>query len=382
MKKYISVFSVFLVWLAYLLALNPILKALGLINWLRSLGHFASLTSIIIQEIPVIIILLLLNHFFWHQKLLFKGYNWKKALGMLILPLVMFLAGLVLAIGKHAPASYIFLGIGATLLIGFAEELSFRGLIFGILVKNSKDKIIVPLFISSILFGLMHLVNIRNQPLGNTIIQVLGVMAFGLFAAVVYMKTSNLIFAIVVHAMNDFMAIMASSGSLSSQQTNPLTILYEWFIFGTLAFALFYTGWTQREKFIADIQERSPQLTARKLPTLAQSSTFRRIFALVSMIYGILILPTMLLFSKISTSADSRAEIANKALPIYLLFLLGIALYIFLIVFFDFHLGNLCWLLLPYIGGPVFALIALVNGARPLTEKTNQSKTINNKTPN
>ena len=66
MKKYISVFSVFLVWLAYLLALNPILKALGLINWLRSLGHFASLTSIIIQEIPIIIILLLLNHFFWH----------------------------------------------------------------------------------------------------------------------------------------------------------------------------------------------------------------------------------------------------------------------------------------------------------------------------
>ncbi|AAK04282.1 unknown protein [Lactococcus lactis subsp. lactis Il1403] len=59
----------------------------------------------------------------------------------------MFLAGLVLAIGKHAPASYIFLAIGATLLIGFAEELSFRGLIFGILVKNSKDKIIVPLFI-------------------------------------------------------------------------------------------------------------------------------------------------------------------------------------------------------------------------------------------
>ena len=88
----------------------------------------------------------------------------------------------------------------------FVIFVSFRGLIFGILVKNSKDKIIVPLFISSILFGLMHLVNIRNQPLGNTIIQVLGVMAFGLFAAVVYMKTSNLIFAIVVHAMNDFMA--------------------------------------------------------------------------------------------------------------------------------------------------------------------------------
>ncbi|WP_260385871.1 hypothetical protein [Lactococcus lactis] len=69
MKKYISVFSVFLVWLAYLLALNPILQALGLINWLRSLGHFASLTSIIIQEIPIIIILLLLNHFFLASKI-------------------------------------------------------------------------------------------------------------------------------------------------------------------------------------------------------------------------------------------------------------------------------------------------------------------------
>ncbi|MGX9820572.1 hypothetical protein [Lactococcus lactis] len=78
MKKYISVFSVFLVWLAYLLALNPILKALGLINWLRSLGHFASLTSIIIQEIPIIIILLLLNHFSGIKNCYLKDITGKK----------------------------------------------------------------------------------------------------------------------------------------------------------------------------------------------------------------------------------------------------------------------------------------------------------------
>lgn len=374
MKKYISVISVFAIWLIYLLGLNPILEVFGIINWLRSLGLFASLTSIIVQEIPIILILLLLNHFFWHQKLLFKAYNWKKSLGMLVIPLLMFVAGLVTALSKNAPTSYIFLAICATLLIGLAEELTFRGLIFGLLVRNSKNKIIAPLFISSILFGLMHLVNLRHQPLDNTIIQVLGVMAFGLFAAVVYIKTSNLLFAIFVHAMNDFMAIMVSSGNLSSQQTNPLTILYEWFIFGILAFALFYTGWTQREKFIAAIQNQTPQLTIRKLPALAENSALRKIFALLSMLYGLLILPSILLFSKTSANPGNRAEIADKALPIYLLFLLAIALYVFLIVFFDFHLGNLCWLLFPCIGGPIFALLTLVNGAKPLNRTSKMSK--------
>lgn len=374
MKKYISVISVFAIWLIYLLGLNPILEAFGIINWLRSLGQFSSLTSIIVQEIPIILILLLLNHFFWHQKLLFKAYNWKKSIGMLVVPLLMFIAGLIIALSKQASVSYIFLAIVATLLIGLAEELTFRGLIFGILVKNSKNKIIAPLFISSILFGLTHLVNLRHQPLNNTMIQVLAVMAFGLFAAVVYMKTSNLLFAIFVHAMNDFMAIMVSSGRLSSQQTNPLNILYEWFVFGILAFALFYTGWTQREKFISAIQNRTPQFTIHELPTLAKNSTFRRIFALLSMLYGLLILPSILLFSKISAAASSQAEIADKMMPFYLLFLLGIALYVFLIIFFDFHLGNLCWLFFPYIGGPIFALLALVNGAKPLNRKSNSIK--------
>lgn len=72
MKKYISVISVFAIWLIYLLGLNPILEAFGIINWLHSLGQFSSLTSIIVQEIPIILILLLLNYFFWHQKLYLK----------------------------------------------------------------------------------------------------------------------------------------------------------------------------------------------------------------------------------------------------------------------------------------------------------------------
>lgn len=63
MKKYISVISVFAIWLIYLLGLNPILEAFGIINWLHSLGQFSSLTSIIVQEIPIILILLLLNYF-------------------------------------------------------------------------------------------------------------------------------------------------------------------------------------------------------------------------------------------------------------------------------------------------------------------------------
>ena len=382
MKKYLNIVSIFLIWLIYILGASYLFKGLGIIAWTHHLGQFAPLFSIIIQEVPMIIILLILNHFFWHQKILFKRYNWKKSLGVLVIPLFMLISGLVSALTNHQRPSYILLAIFATLLIGIAEELSFRGLIFGILVKNTKDKIILPLFTSSILFGLIHLVNLHHQPLVNTLIQALSAIAFGLFAATVYLKTNNLIFAILLHAMNDFAALAGNSGSLSSPQTNPLTVIFEWFILGTLAFSFFYTGWLQREKFIASLKERSPRLETRELPALATNSTFRRIFALLSMLYGLAILPTIVLFAKGSASHLTKTELINKMLPLYILFLLAISLYVFLIIFFNFHLGNLCWLLFPYIGGPIFALLALVKGAIPLHEKMKQSKKSDIKTPN
>ncbi|RZI49579.1 CPBP family intramembrane glutamic endopeptidase [Lactococcus kimchii] len=374
MKKIISILVILV---AYIVGLSYVLKALGVNAWLDSLGGNASMISIFIQEIPLILILLLLNHFFWHQKLLFKRYPWNKSLGMLILPFLFFLSGLVVALRFHFSASYILLVFFATLLIGAAEELSFRGLIFGLLVKRAKNRagFILALFSSSILFGLIHLLNLRHQPLPNTIIQVLAVIPVGLVLAAIYVKTNNLLFAILLHAMNDFTAILASGGGITSEQTNPLSILIEWFLFGTLAFVFLYTSWTQKERFIAAIQARAPQLSPRKLPALAQNVTFRRMFALIALVYSLL--PLFLIFKRANQIAATTPtlSIPNQTLSesalMALVIISGLALFTFLIVFFDFHLANLCWFLLPYVGGSIFALLVLLKVIQP---KNNQPK--------
>ena len=383
MKK---VVSIFVVELAYLLGMHYVWQALGVTAWLGGLGAYATEASLLIQEIPIILILLLLNRLFWHQKLLFRAYPIGKSLAVLVLPLIFLLAGLGMGFLRwHQSAAYVGLMFVATLSIGAAEELAFRGLIFGILAKQAKEKLAFALAVSSVLFGLLHLVNLRHQPLENTLVQVFAVMAFGLFAAVLYVKTNNLLFSIILHGMNDFSAILASGGSTVSQQANPLSVLYEWLLFGTLAFAFYYTGWRQKQYFLARIKN-APEPSSFVAPVrseLAKSKGFLRLLSGGGLVYGLALLPVMGWLvrqqSRLPQNLQGQdpqqlrqAILHNAAVNsgqqqlLAILVLLAVALYVFIIIFFDFHLAQLCWLLFPYLGGPVFALLALVGGFRPM----------------
>ena len=147
-------------------------------------------------------------------------------------------------------------------------------------------------------------------------------------------------------------------------------------MFGTLAFALFYTGFHQRQNFLAAILGDGFQAQTWKLPRLAGNAIFRRVFAGLTLVYGLATIPMFAALNREVSKLPVRAGLSDTHLPAsamvwYLLIALAIVMLVFLVVFFDFHSAQLCWLLLPFIGGPVFALLALVGAFKPVKRDEN-----------
>lgn len=93
----------------------------------------------------------------------------------------------------------------ATLLVGIAEEFTFRGYLLNGLAKQvGLRKAVV---FSSIMFGLMHSVNFLAGPsIAATIFQVVLTTVVGYAFAIIYIKTNfNLILVAILHGLYDFL---------------------------------------------------------------------------------------------------------------------------------------------------------------------------------
>ncbi|MCH4010169.1 CPBP family intramembrane glutamic endopeptidase [Companilactobacillus sp.] len=125
----------------------------------------------------------------------------------------------------HFTANNILGGLEA----GIAEEFIFRFGILTILMKafyNSRNRFIYSAVISSILFGLMHGMNIfAGQDLGNTITQVIFAFAFGMYLAAVYLYTNAFYLTVFFHALIDVLVFLSSSNQLMTGKINLDSII-------------------------------------------------------------------------------------------------------------------------------------------------------------
>jgi len=72
-------------------------------------------------------------------------------------------------------------------------------------------------FLSSLTFGLMHLVNlVDGQALGQTLFQVLSAFLFGTALYILRRVTGTLVWAMVLHALWDFSVFAAGRGEPSA----------------------------------------------------------------------------------------------------------------------------------------------------------------------
>jgi membrane protease YdiL (CAAX protease family) len=97
----------------------------------------------------------------------------------------------------------------STVTVGVVEELVFRGTVFPLFIKSFKKAnrpIIISAVLSSLMFGLIHFVNIFSQPenlIGITS-QVFFATSIGVFFCGLMIRTENILIPCIVHALINF----------------------------------------------------------------------------------------------------------------------------------------------------------------------------------
>ena len=130
------------------------------------------------------------------------------------------------------------------LSVGFFEELLFRGLILIYLVQQFSHKkygLWIGILISSLIFGLFHLVNLlEGASFGPTMLQVGYSFLMGMLWSVTYLKTGNLWLVMVLHALYNFFGqVMFYLGNVNNRFDTVTTMITILFALGAALHAAF-----------------------------------------------------------------------------------------------------------------------------------------------
>ena len=94
-------------------------------------------------------------------------------------------------------------------LVGFAEELIFRGFLFKAMLKDGNVK--AAIIVSSVTFGMGHIMNLfTGQDLVETLNQVVFAVAIGFVFTMVFYKSGSLLPGILAHSVIDVTSVFAS----------------------------------------------------------------------------------------------------------------------------------------------------------------------------
>jgi len=110
-----------------------------------------------------------------------------------------------------------------TLLIGFAEEAIFRGLMLNTLKANGFWRAAM---ITALLFGLSHALNVLSgKSMAETAAQIFYAVAFGFAFAALVLKKGILWPLVIVHFLIDFASFLARPGFTISPDWNLLLVV-------------------------------------------------------------------------------------------------------------------------------------------------------------
>lgn len=129
-------------------------------------------------------------------------------------------------------APEIFYFIAAMFLIGWTEELVFRGVILNLFLERfskTKTGILAAVVFSGILFGAVHLTNIfHGISVESAVVQAVTAAFLGIILGAVYVRSGNIWIVIVFHMMIDFGSLMGSGifgAGTTTEQINQISVL-------------------------------------------------------------------------------------------------------------------------------------------------------------
>ena len=125
--------------------------------------------------------------------------------------LVLLTANLWYGVKSNAPPIETILYILSMLCVGYLEELIFRGFLFRAMAKNGIRSAII---VSSITFGIGHIINLFNgsgAELIPNLLQVVYAMAVGFMFVMIFYRTNSLIPCILTHSIFNSLSIFSNN---------------------------------------------------------------------------------------------------------------------------------------------------------------------------
>lgn len=110
------------------------------------------------------------------------------------------------------------------ILVGFVEEMIFRGFLFKAMLGNGKT--VVAIIVSAATFGIGHIVNLfAGQASFETIMQVIFAVSWGFIFTMVFYKSGSLLPCIIAHSMIDIFSLYGADNELTDNIYIGVTIL-------------------------------------------------------------------------------------------------------------------------------------------------------------
>jgi membrane protease YdiL (CAAX protease family) len=191
----------------------------------------ASVGVLKIITLPILIVLTVILYLFVKKNGLTEKYGLCKpqisAVRMLFyIPLIVLMTvnlwnGFVMNASPLETLLYVL----SMLCIGFLEEMIFRGFLFNAMVKDGVKSAII---VSSVTFGIGHIVNLVNgsgAELLPNILQVIYAVAIGFAFVMIYYKTKSLLPCIVTHGLFNAASAFADKTDITSQRRIVTAVL-------------------------------------------------------------------------------------------------------------------------------------------------------------
>ena len=108
--------------------------------------------------------------------------------------------------------------IACMLCVGFLEEVIFRGFLF---VSIAKDNVKSAIIISSVTFGVGHLINLfngRGMDLASNLCQICFAIAVGFLFVTIFYRGKSLFPCIIVHSAINTLSIFANKADLTIEK--------------------------------------------------------------------------------------------------------------------------------------------------------------------
>jgi len=199
--------------------------------------------SVLLEEITVLLVLWLLNHYWLKVRIQLRTNQsfgaQVRVNGFSLFLVVFFLSILETQLAHGKSVNHVAVMTAMALLVAIFEESLFRGVILvGFLQRVGRGNAVwLAVLLSSALFAASHLINLSHQSVSMTIAQVLMTFGLGLLQSATYLRSGSLIWPILFHFVLDTQALVRG-GLMPKGKIPAWSGLIPLVIYGTVALIL------------------------------------------------------------------------------------------------------------------------------------------------